>query len=328
MNLIIGWDQGPWNVTGTVRYVSDYQAITYEGAVCRTAVASRRWTGAQLPRLVVHDAGPVGLVQGLQELGDLRLGHQRVQPDRAVQSRRPRTVNVNYNYNYAASGATGTHVQPGRAVHVQVTQSDKPVRCDAAPARSGSGAARTERMPAGSNAAVPVCLQRQIPDRSPSGRISTSGGRIVKFQRRKIALVVARVIGVGGAAMLAGRAGPRAGHQGQRDRYQHQARRHRDRGADRDDHARGHPGNPASRRSPRSSARSPPTATARSPTRWSGFGFPAAAPACRCAASARTTRSCCSTAGASRTTAWPTTATTRSSTSTRFRSTRSTGSRS
>ena len=68
---------------------------------------------ARLPRLVVHDARPVGVVHGLQELADLRLDHQRVQPDRAVQSRRRRYGSINYNYNYAFSGATGTQFNLG-----------------------------------------------------------------------------------------------------------------------------------------------------------------------------------------------------------------------
>ncbi len=126
-NLIIGWQQGPWNVTGTVRYVSGYDEISYQGLPTDLSNPDQRVPrdpvrGDQLQRRVVHDARPVGFVLGLQELADLRLGRQRVQPDRPL---RPggclRAHQLQLQLRVLRRH--GHPVQPGRALHVPVSAS-------------------------------------------------------------------------------------------------------------------------------------------------------------------------------------------------------------
>ena len=111
----LGWARGPWNVTGTLRYVSDYDFDRI------TAAAGRgRAVGLHLSRIDGPDCHVASfttldlsaLLLRLQELADLRLGHQRLQPHRAVQLAAA-YGGVNYNYNYAFSGATGTQFNLG-----------------------------------------------------------------------------------------------------------------------------------------------------------------------------------------------------------------------
>ena len=63
----------------------------------------------------------------------------------------------------------------------------------------------------------------------------------MSFERKKVALALAQVLGIGGAMVVIGARA--AGHHGSGDRLQHQAHRCRNLGADRDDLARRHPGN-------------------------------------------------------------------------------------
>ena len=106
MNLILGWDQGPWNVTGTVRYVSDYQAINYEGSYEESGCISP----LEEPTCHVSSFTTLDLsasykgFKNWEIYGSVINVFNRIAPFNSAAA----YYNVNYNYNYAASGATGT----------------------------------------------------------------------------------------------------------------------------------------------------------------------------------------------------------------------------
>jgi iron complex outermembrane receptor protein len=107
MNLIIGWDQGPWNVTGTVRYVSDYQSIAYEGAYADSGCLSSLDTE---PDCHVSSFTTLDLSASYKGFKNWEIYGSVINVFNRMAPFNPAAAygNVNYNYNYAASGATGT----------------------------------------------------------------------------------------------------------------------------------------------------------------------------------------------------------------------------
>ena len=119
MNLIIGWTRGPWNVTGTVKYVSGYDEIPYQGL--STDVNNH---GADAGCLGLQYAGTDCTVSSFTTL-DLAASYKGFKNWEIFGS----VINVfnriapyapaaaygliNYNYNYAYSGATGTQFNAG-----------------------------------------------------------------------------------------------------------------------------------------------------------------------------------------------------------------------
>jgi iron complex outermembrane receptor protein len=107
MNLIIAWDQGPWNVTGTVRYVSDYQSIAYEGAYADSGCLSTLDT---IPDCHVSSFTTLDLSASYKGFKNWEIYGSVVNVFNRMAPFNPAAAygNINYNYNYAASGATGT----------------------------------------------------------------------------------------------------------------------------------------------------------------------------------------------------------------------------
>ncbi len=208
----------------------------------------------------------------------------------AVRAGRPRYGIVNFNYNYAFLGRHRHAVQPGRALHVPVMR----MHVVGGPPTDGAR------------------LQMTSPPAHATSRrrgFHFLGVPNMRFQRTPIAVA----LGVGGFALLA--AGPGVAQDIRSTSPAPTSSASTPKPPRRSRRSRARTSRPrASRRFRRSCARSPRTTTARSPTRSATASRRPAAPACRCAGSARTTRWCCSTAGGSRTTVSPTTATRRSST--------------
>jgi iron complex outermembrane receptor protein len=111
INLIIGWGQGPWNVTGTVRYVSDYQSIPYEGVT----------TPDECLSVLDHDECHVSsfttldLAASYKGFKNWEIFGSVVNVFNRIAPFNPAAAygNINYNYNYAFSGATGTQFNLG-----------------------------------------------------------------------------------------------------------------------------------------------------------------------------------------------------------------------
>jgi iron complex outermembrane receptor protein len=114
-NLIIGWSRGPWNVTGTVRYISGYDELPWSNE------------GAQMPgdclsvQLLNPDSCSVASFTTLdlsasykgfknwEIFGSIINVFNRLAPFASAAA----YGYVNYNYNYAQSGATGTQFNLG-----------------------------------------------------------------------------------------------------------------------------------------------------------------------------------------------------------------------
>ena len=111
-NLIMGWQRGPWNVTGTVRYVSGYDEIPYQGlssnvndsdtACLGLQYAGTNCTVASFTTLDLS-ANYTGF-KNWQIFGSIINVFNRVAPYAPAAA----YGHINYNYNYALSGATGT----------------------------------------------------------------------------------------------------------------------------------------------------------------------------------------------------------------------------
>ncbi len=118
-NLIVTYARGPFSVTGTVRYVSDYQSINWQGDVppegapkCLPAVA-----GGLLDTPGCHVASFTTLdlsasysgFKDWQVFGSIINVFNRIAPFNPAAA----YGGVNYNYNWALSGATGTQFNLG-----------------------------------------------------------------------------------------------------------------------------------------------------------------------------------------------------------------------
>ncbi len=111
MNLIVGWQRGPWSATGTVRYVSDYTSIPYQGVPtpdsCLSALDSESCHVASFTTLDLS-ASYSGF-KNWQIVGSVINVFNRIAPFNPAAA----YGNINYNYNYAFSGATGTQFNVG-----------------------------------------------------------------------------------------------------------------------------------------------------------------------------------------------------------------------
>lgn len=112
MNLIIGWNRGPWNLTGTVRYVSDYQSITWKGdeAVDGCLSPEDKPPECHVSSFTTLDlsASYTGF-KNWQIFGSIINVFNRIAPFNPAAA----YGGVNFNYNYAFSGATGTQFNLG-----------------------------------------------------------------------------------------------------------------------------------------------------------------------------------------------------------------------
>jgi iron complex outermembrane recepter protein len=111
INLIIGWQRGPWNVTGTVRYVSDYTETPYQNVVipdeCLSRLSSATCHVSSFTTLDLS-ASYTGF-RNWQIFGSIINVFDRIAPFNPAAA----YGNTNYNFNYAYSGATGTQFNLG-----------------------------------------------------------------------------------------------------------------------------------------------------------------------------------------------------------------------
>ena len=112
INLIMGWTRGPWNVTGTVRYVSDYQSIPYQGAIedgtgCLSVLDGPDCHVSSFTTLDLS-AQYTGF-KNWQIFGSVINVFNRIAPFNPAAA----YGNINANYNYAYSGITGTQFNLG-----------------------------------------------------------------------------------------------------------------------------------------------------------------------------------------------------------------------
>jgi iron complex outermembrane receptor protein len=111
VNLILGWQRGPWNATGTIRYVSDYTSIPYQGVStpdgCLSVLDSASCHVSSFTTLDLS-ASYSGF-KDWQIFGSIINAFNRIAPFNPAAG----YGNVNYNYNYAFSGATGTQFNLG-----------------------------------------------------------------------------------------------------------------------------------------------------------------------------------------------------------------------
>lgn len=113
VNLIVGWSRGPWNVTGTLRYVSDYQSIYYRGANEEPdggCVSQLDGPDCHVSSFTTLDlSAQYSGFKNWQIFGSIINVFNRIAPfNPAITGN-----SVNYNYNYAFSGATGTQFNLG-----------------------------------------------------------------------------------------------------------------------------------------------------------------------------------------------------------------------
>ena len=113
-NLIIGWTRGPWNVTGTVRYVSDYQGIQFKGDDSGCLSAQFVSADCHVSSFTTLDlAAAYKGFKNWEIFGSVINVFNRIAPFDPATSYGPSSGNNNYNYNYALSGATGTQFNLG-----------------------------------------------------------------------------------------------------------------------------------------------------------------------------------------------------------------------
>ena len=112
MNLVVGWQRGPWAVTGTLRYVSDYDSVYYRGYKEETGFCISALDG---PNCHVSSFTTLDLsaqytgFRNWQIFGSVINVFNRIAPFNPAAG----FGFVNYNYNYAFSGATGTQFNLG-----------------------------------------------------------------------------------------------------------------------------------------------------------------------------------------------------------------------
>ena len=112
VNLIVGWQRGPWTVTGTLRYVSDYDSLYYRGYREETGACVSPLDGpdCHVSSFTTLDlSAQYGGFRNWQLFGSVVNVFNRIAPfNPAIAGN-----SVNYNYNYAFSGATGTQFNLG-----------------------------------------------------------------------------------------------------------------------------------------------------------------------------------------------------------------------
>jgi len=116
-NVIIGWNRGPWQVTGTVRYVSGYDEIPYQGVSSTVNDPDSQCLGLQYAGTNCRVASFTTLdlsasysgFKNWQIFGSVINVFNRIAP-LDVQAA---YGGYNYNYNYAGTGATGTQFNLG-----------------------------------------------------------------------------------------------------------------------------------------------------------------------------------------------------------------------
>jgi len=111
INVIVGWQNGPLMVTGTVRYVSDYSEIPYRGAPipegCLSSLSAPQCHVASFTTLDLSAA--YNGFKNWQVFGSIINVFDRIAPFNPSSA----YGSVNYNYNYAFPGATGTQFNLG-----------------------------------------------------------------------------------------------------------------------------------------------------------------------------------------------------------------------
>jgi iron complex outermembrane receptor protein len=114
-NLIIGWTQGPFNITGTLRYVSDYQSVYYRGYTPPPDTPLCLADPLDGPSCHVSSFTTLDLsasysgFKNWQVFGSIINVFNRLAPFNPAAA----FQFVNYNYNWAYSGATGTQFNLG-----------------------------------------------------------------------------------------------------------------------------------------------------------------------------------------------------------------------
>ncbi len=111
VNVIVGWQRGPWNVTGTVRYVSDYEEIPYQGLpIPEECLFQLGRSSCHVSSFTTLDlSASYSGFKNWQIFGSVINVFNRIAPFNPAAG----YGNVNYNYNYALSGATGTQFNLG-----------------------------------------------------------------------------------------------------------------------------------------------------------------------------------------------------------------------
>ena len=112
-NLILGWQRGPWNVTGTVRFVSSYDEITWEGEPIPDNCIVH-WkedqTGCTVDSFTTFDLS--ASYKGFKNW-EIFGSVINVFNEKAPFAPAAAYGRVNYNYNYHFAGATGTQFNLG-----------------------------------------------------------------------------------------------------------------------------------------------------------------------------------------------------------------------
>jgi iron complex outermembrane receptor protein len=111
-NLIVGWQRGPWNVTGTLRYVGDYDSVAYRGYKEETGECLSAVDGADCHVASFTTLDLSARYKGFRNwefFGSIINVFNRIAPFNPAAA----FGSVNYNYNYAFSGATGTQFNLG-----------------------------------------------------------------------------------------------------------------------------------------------------------------------------------------------------------------------
>ena len=114
-NLIMGWNRGPWNVTGTVRYVSGYDELPWsnEGASAPGDCLSVQFPDPNKCHVASFTTLDLSAAykgfKNWEIFGSVINVFNRIAPFASAAA----YGFVNYNYNYASSGATGTQFNLG-----------------------------------------------------------------------------------------------------------------------------------------------------------------------------------------------------------------------
>jgi iron complex outermembrane receptor protein len=110
-NLAMTWTPGPWSMTGTVRYVSGYQSIPYQGVTTPDECLSALDTGScHIGSFTTLDlSGKYTGFKNWEIYGSIVNVFNRVAPFNPAAA----YGFVNFNYNYAFSGGTGTQFNLG-----------------------------------------------------------------------------------------------------------------------------------------------------------------------------------------------------------------------
>ena len=117
MNLILGWNRGPWGVTGTVRYVSGYDEIPFQGESTGVNDPNGGCLGIQYAGENCSVSSFTTLDLSAQYTGfkNWQIFGSVINVFNRIAPYAPAAAYglINYNYNYAYSGATGTQFNLG-----------------------------------------------------------------------------------------------------------------------------------------------------------------------------------------------------------------------